>query len=138
MSISAAAVVAAKSIVSVASGVLLFLSAGCICRDGVTKGQSIALRVQPPEAAITVSAEARSQGRKVIAEESGFYRVEIPSMRWADILCLGFIHVPTRSDDAEPFLYVLKPDGTTSYFSARQILRLPVDTNGASILKVQR
>lgn len=117
---------------------LIFLTAGCACIDGVTKAQLITLRVQPPDAAITVKAEAQGHERKVIAEESGFYHFEIPSMRWGKILCLGFIPVRTGSDDTEPFLYVAKPDGTTSHFSARQIRRLPVDTNGASILKVER
>jgi hypothetical protein len=59
-------------------------------------------------------------------------------MRWADNVWLGFIKVRTRSDDAEPFLYVLRPDGRTSEFSARQISRLPADTDGVSILKLRR
>jgi hypothetical protein len=59
-------------------------------------------------------------------------------MRWADNVWLGFIKVRTRSDDAEPFLYVAGPDGCTSEFSARQISRLPADTDGVSILKLRR
>ncbi len=127
-----------RSTAAAAGWAVLVLTVGCACRDGVTKAQPIALRIQPPDAAITVKAKARGRESKVIADENGLYNFEIPGMRWADIVCLGLIPVRTRSDDAEPFLYVLRPDGTTSHFSARQILRLPVDTNGASVLKVKR
>ena len=119
-------------------GAALLLTSGCVCRDGVTTARKVALRVQPCHADVTLKTGSRGQQHEVTPDDGGIYRFDIPSLRWADHVWLGFIKVRTRGDDAEPLLYVLRPDGRTSEFSARQISRLPADTDGVPILKLRR
>ena len=124
--------------ISAVVGTALLLTSGCVCSDGVTTARSVALRIQPPGADVRLKTEWSGQHRQVTRDESGVYRFDIPSMRWADNVWLGFIKVRTRSDDAEAFLYVSRPDGSVTHVSERQIARLPVDADGISILKIRK
>jgi len=114
------------------------LTAGCVCRDGTTSPRAVALRVEPGGAAVTLKTTSSGQKDEITPDEGGIYHFEIPSLRWSDNIWFGFIIVKTTSHDAEPFLFVLRSDGTTSHLSARQLSRLPIDPHEVSILKVKR
>lgn len=96
------------------------------------------MRVQPSGADVRLKTEWNGQQREVSPDESGVYRFDIPSMRWADNVWLGFIKLPTRSDDAEAFLFVSRTDGSVAHFSERQIGRMPVGADGISILGIKK
>jgi len=119
-------------------GAGLILTSGCACRDGATAPRKVALRIEPRGADVRLRAEWDGEQHKVALDERGIYRFDIPSMRRAENVWLGFIKIRTYSGDTKPFLYVVGSDGSVSHFSARQIARFPVDADGVSVLNVKK
>jgi hypothetical protein len=117
---------------------VLIGSSGCVCRDGGFPPRTVTMRVQPVGRTVTMKTVWGETEQELKPDGQGIYTVHVPAMGYADNVWFGLITIPTYQGDRKPFLHVSTPTGKIQTFSARQLSGLPVDTNGISILKLDK